>query len=337
MKVLDWVSVFDANRVEYVDRGPNVKRGEINIRCPFCGTADPSHHMGINLETGWYACWRNKTAHSGKSPLRLLMALLHVSYERARDIAGFGNDYLDPEGFDTLKARLQGLGSPAKARSSRACIWPAEFVPITGRGFSRQHWRYLEYRGFDDVEYLVERYRLSCTRTWPQSYRIILPFIVNGEIVTWTGRAIAASTARYLDQPLDDAAIPPKETFYNHDALVEGGEALVVVEGPVDVLKIDFYGRAHGVRAVGMSTSTMGESQTHLLAEARGRFRSMYVMGDQTNTGTGRVDSMRLRQQLGFIDGVRSLIPPYKLKDAGQMSPTQAETFAINLSNGIRT
>jgi hypothetical protein len=68
MRPLDWRQLLTDNRVPFIERGPNVKRGEINIRCPFCGSADPSYHMGLNLDSGWWSCWRNKDQHSGKSP-----------------------------------------------------------------------------------------------------------------------------------------------------------------------------------------------------------------------------------------------------------------------------
>lgn len=331
--LVDWLSLLSERRVDYIDKGPNVKRGEVNIRCPFCGSADPSYHMGLNLNTGWWSCWRNKSMHSGKSPVRLLMTLLRVSFGEARDIAGLGDDYRDPEGFDSIKARLQALGRPVAAPAPRSCAWPPGFHEIDGTGASRLHWDYLKQRRFDDISALVAQYRLSFTRSGPQAYRIILPFLVFGEVVTWTGRAIGPSSARYLDQPLEDAAIGPKHTLYNHDALLQPAEALVLVEGQFDVLKIDFYGQAFGVRAAGMSTSGISEDQVHLLADARPRFRRMIVMGDQTKTGTGSVDSMRLRQALAFVPGVESMPPPFKLKDAGELSPRQA----INWSRMIAT
>ncbi len=325
--LVDWVALLGERRVPYIERGPNVKRGEVNIQCPFCGSADPSHHMGLNLDTGWWSCWRNKQ-HSGKSPVRLLMALLRVSFGEARDIAGLGDDYRDPEGFDSVKARLQALGRPVAAPERRACAWPPSFHEIDGVGASRRHWAYLRERGFDEVDYLVERYRLSFTRSGPMAHRVILPFVVDGEVVTYTGRAIAPSSARYLDQPLDEAAIGPKQTLYNHDALHDGGHALVVVEGPFDVLKVDFHGRPFGVRAVGMSTSGFSEAQAHLLAGARDRFRRVVVMSDQTPGSTGAVDAMRLRQALAFVPRVESMPPPFGLKDAGELNPRQATNWA---------
>lgn len=329
--LVNWSSLLSERRVDYIERGPNVKRGEINIRCPFCGSADPSYHMGLNLDTGWWACWRN-SQHRGKSPVRLLMALLRVSFGEARDIAGLGNDYRDPEGFDSLKARLQALGRPVARTESRACVWPPSFHEIDGAGASLRHWHYLRQREFDDTQDLIRLYRLSFTRSGPQAHRIILPYIVFNEVVTWTGRAIAPSSARYLDQPLEDAAIGPKHTFYNHDALLKNGSqsmrALIVVEGPFDVLKIDYYGRAFGVRAVGMSTSSLSGDQAFLLEEARPHFGRMIIMGDQTETGTGSVDAMRLRQQVAFIPGVESMAPPFNLKDAGAMTPRQAINWA---------
>ena len=32
---MDWVRLLEDSRIEYVTRGPNTKRGEVSVRCPF--------------------------------------------------------------------------------------------------------------------------------------------------------------------------------------------------------------------------------------------------------------------------------------------------------------
>ena len=41
-RIFNWRELLDEQRIAYIERGANVKRGEVNIRCPFCGAADPS-------------------------------------------------------------------------------------------------------------------------------------------------------------------------------------------------------------------------------------------------------------------------------------------------------
>lgn len=309
MRALDWERVLTEHRVEYVTSGPNVKRGEINIRCPFCGTADPSHHMGLNLDTGWWSCWRRRDIHSGKSPLRLLMQLLRVSYGQAREIAGLGDDYVDPEGFDAVAARILGKNPTEKPSASqrRFLDLDPKFQPLTDRLRTRKHWNYLFNRGFDqkqrgreEVDLLVEQYGLMAGVDGKWADRVIIPFYLDKQLVTWTGRALGAATVRYRDLDLERkpwmderepvSILGPKETLYNADAIGGGGRALVLQEGPFDVLKVDFFARRNDVRSVGLATNSMSDHQAYMLKEAETKFERIIVMMD-TKSQLGVVDS----------------------------------------------
>ena len=61
--------------------------------------------------------------------------------------------------------------------------------------------------------------------------RIIIPYKIGGDLVTWTGRAIAPAQIRYKDLDLNTALVPAKETLFNYDVIAEGGEALTVERG----------------------------------------------------------------------------------------------------------
>lgn len=337
MRALSWERVLAEHRVPFITAGPNVKRGEINIRCPFCGSADPSQHMGINLETGWWSCWRNRAQHSGKSPLRLLMRLLNVPYAQAREIAGLSNDYVDPEGFDAVAARLMGRGKDARPGTveRRALQLDDKFEPVTGKMRTRRYWNYLfADRGFngsskagEDVDVLCELYQLHAGDGWQWRDRLILPYIQDGQLVTWTGRAITPSKYRYLDLSVDESILPAKETLYNHDALLAHGKALVLLEGPFDALKVDFYGRPWGVRAVALSTNSVSDEQAFLLQAASGHFDRTLVMMDNASV-LGIVDSMRLKQELRFMPNLAIVPVPAGRKDAGELTPEQATNWA---------
>lgn len=330
---VDWRRLLTDEGVPFIERGPNVKRGELNIKCPFCGSADPSFHMGLNLENGWWACWRQRKAHSGKSPLRLLMALLRVPFWKAREIAGLGEDYSDPDGFDAVAARLLGRvkaeeGVPAGR--DRFLAFPREFAPLLGPSAQRYR-RYLEGRGFDFIDDLEEMYDLQHATSGEWRDRVIIPYQIGGRMVTWTGRAIAKASLRYRDLSIDESVIPPKHTLYNYDCIADGGSVLVIVEGPIDALKVDYYGRAVGVRAVALSTNSLSEDQTYMLQEAEGQFERIVAMMDNASA-LGIIDSMKLRQELAFIRGLEMVPVPYGLKDAGELSPSQALAWTDDLA-----
>ena len=328
----DWIRVLDENHIPYITRGSNVKRGNVNLTCPFCGSADSGMHMGVDPVSSWWGCWRND-AHRGKSPVRLLAALLKIPYWKAREIAGLDEDYADPEEFDTAAAKFMGRGKSVETTPAhKTLVFPPYFKHIaTVRSMSIwRHRRYLEKRGFypDDLVQLCEDYSLMATLDETFKDRIILPYYIDGALVTWTARAIADAVIRYKDLSLEESLISPKRTLYNHDALLGGGEALLVVEGPLDVLKLDFYGRGYGVRAVGLSTNSIHPEQIYLLEEAINSFDKIIFMLDNNPTGTGIGDSMRLKSKLSHIPNLRIMQTPYGRKDGGEMSPEEVIRFS---------
>lgn len=341
MRVFDWPSFLHKQGIPFIERGANVKRGEINIKCPMCGSADPSFHLGLNLDTGWYSCWRNRAAHSGKSPLRLLMKLLHCSYAKARELAGLGDDYIDPEGFTAAAARLMGRdkteGRPEQIRREFLQL-DRYFMPIDENKIAtRRAWNYLYQRGFEseDVHTLCDLYQLKTARDGHYASRVILPYILHGELVAWTGRAIGPSEIRYKDLPRDLCIVPPKETLFNHDCILEGGKVLVIVEGPLDALKLDFYGRKFGVRAVGLSTNSITEQQVLLLQDADAQFEQKLMMMDNASS-SGIVDSMRMKQELAGLSNVHTTRVPFDRKDAGELSAREVRDWCLSITRIIR-
>lgn len=330
-RAIDWRRLLTEQKVPYIESGANVKRGELCITCPFCGSADPSKHMGLSLETGWWSCWRNRAQHSGKSPLRLIMRLLGVSYGRARELAGLGDDYVDPEGFDAVAARLMGRNKDIRPEQMdrRFLNLDSKFILISDRTRTRKFWNYLYQRGFNgssnagaDVDLLCQLYNLRAGTSGAWADRIILPYYLDGKLVTWTGRAVTSAVIRYKDLDLDSSLLAPKDTLFNHDCIIGGGKALVIQEGPFDALKIDFYGQPYGVRSVALSTNSLKDAQAFLLQLAADRFERIIIMMDNA-TSLGLIDSMRMKSALFFLNNVEIMPVPCDAKDAGELSPKQ--------------
>lgn len=333
MRTLDYQALLHEHRIEFITKGKNVKRGQINIRCPFCASADPSYHMGLDLESGWWACWRNSN-HRGKSPVRLLVKLLNIPYWSARDLCGLGLDYVDPDGFSTVVQRLKSVGWSKDSKKDRKPIpkltMPDDFRPISGGFATRRHVDYLVQRKFNesDVLDLAYDYNLQAVTGGYWSHRIIMPFFMDGDLVTWTGRAISGQEPRYQDLSIANSVVEPKRTLYNHDALLAGGSVLFIVEGPLDVLKLDFYGKSLGLRAVGLCTNSVTDEQQFILADAVSRFSLVCIMMDRANS-MSIVDGMRLRQQMQFAGReVKVMVPPAGRKDAGECLPKEIREFA---------
>lgn len=337
MAVVNWRRVLAEAGIEYVERGPNVKKGELGIQCPFCGAADHSQHMNLNLENGWWRCWRNKAEHSGKSPVRLLVKLLGVTYERARDMAGLGESYTDPDGFTEVAARLMARGAPVATVESRAATprlkFPDEFIRIDANGRTARFWDYLVGRDFiwEDIPYLCQDYSLWAAVRGDFKDRVILPYIVDTKLVTWSGRAIADATIRYKDLATDIAGVTAKSLLYNYDChRCHNRKVLAVVEGPFDAIKLDFYGKDQGVRAVALSTNDITEEQVYELETMAPEFGRVIVMLD-TATQLGLVDSMRLKSRLSQIRGLEIAPVPFGKKDCGELTPREVFQYTRGL------
>jgi hypothetical protein len=262
------------------------------------------------------------------------VAILGVSYHAARDIAGLGPGYIDPDGFDEIAARLLRPKVTLPEAAEKDLQLPSSFRPIELDSLRASRYvRYLiEDRGFTrrDLPGLVAAYGLQYSLTGDFKDRIILPYYLAGKLVTWSGRSIANSTVRYRDLDRDSSTVPAKETLYCFDSAV-GASVLVVVEGPFDALKLDFYGRRFGVRAVGLSTNSITDKQIYLLEQLTTRAKRTIIQLD-TLSSLGIVGSMRLRDRIGHLPNLEILPVPYGKKDAGELSPREATAYARSLS-----
>jgi hypothetical protein len=285
----DWLSFFKTYGIDYIEEGPNVKHGNLNIHCIFCGHLDPSHHLGCDPETGFWGCWRNPN-HRGKSPVWLIQALLRCSKDEAQALVADQPVARTP--FDAMRAtidRLQGQQDPAAALPSDPPIeFPDDFRWVGPKGTPARFARYLvDERGFgqDEIPNLVGEYGLRCALTGSWAWRLILPFVVNQKLQGWTGRAIAPSQNRYLSYP-SSAAV--KRLVFNHDATLDGGRVLVIVEGAMGSVKVDFYGQREGIRCVGTLGTAVVDKQVAILLGCAKRFDQTLILFDPGAYGPAR-------------------------------------------------
>lgn len=327
----DWVRLLRNHRVPYVERGANVKRGEVNIKCPFCGSADPSQHMGLNSEKGYWSCWRNREEHSGRRPHRLIMRLLRCSFARACEIVGVGVE-LTPDDFEAVARKGERLFETEDRSSWFDLVLPKTFLPIRVPSIASN---YLTTRGFRrvDLSDLVDQYTLHYDQSGSFRGRLIFPITLDGRLVTWTGRHCGSNPIRYKALPSEESILPTTEILYNYDRVSEDQDCqwVIVVEGPIDALKIDYYGCDVGARAVALMSLQLSEMQQSLLIPLLEQYKIGFLLDSGMNEWRM---AQRFADEVSFL-GKRAqvLTLPEGIDDPGSMSRYQVRKWVDGLAN----
>ena len=269
-KLMEWVSFLDDHHIPYVTRGQNTKKGEISVKCPWCGIEDTSQHLGINLTHDAWGCHRNQ-AHRGKSLTYLIQALLGCSKSQAGLVlTQYGA--ADPDTFGVAPAPSQ-----EKPTTLEPLVMPYEFRTIRTRSDNVRFIKYLHRRGFDDVDKVGRQYDLRYCTTGRWKDRIIFPIVRNGKLIAWTGRAIGnpINAPRYLS-----TSNLIKTCLFNEDEIFLGGKLLFITEGPIDAVKIDYYGRPKGAAATCVFGTSITIDQIALLRRVSKKFQTTVLLFD---------------------------------------------------------
>jgi hypothetical protein len=286
---MNWLTFLRTHHIEHVTEGKNVQRGNVNVRCPFCAD-DPDFHLGIHLEKKAWACWRN-TDHRGRSPLRLVKALLRCTHAEA--VALCGEEAPPPSTFDEMRKKLEP--PPPEEVKRFDCSMPPEFLPLD-HPLAAPGKRYLEDRGFIHAENLTLLYDVRYAARGDYCNRVIFPFYYRHKLYGWTSRAVGKARLRYVSFfSCEDARVG---LLYLDRSVIQG-RRLVVVEGPVDALKVDYYCADTGVRATALLGLAINDPRkVRRLLDAAVGFDEVLVALDPGAEATAmRVcDAMRVAQ-----------------------------------------
>ena len=328
MIAFDFTAFCDKRGIEYITKGVNVKSSDqANVNCPFCrdeGNPDPSFHLGIHSEKGYFSCWRNRR-HRGKTLHRLLMKLVNISYTEACDILGEKDSWIPEGAFDELAANPEGIFSDTSIEQASATLaWPEEFNEFKGFRSTRRFINYLESRGYhpSHIQELIGRYNFHYAISGRWQERLVLPIYLDYRLVSWTTRSIQKNASlRYLSLSQDHGALMSiKDTVFNFDELIDtGGDVLFVTEGPFDAMKVDFYGASMGLRATCLFSKALREPQAILISELAQEYKKIVVLLDREEVDT----TLLTVSKLSFLPRpveVGSL--PFNVKDPGELTPS---------------
>ncbi len=319
---------LDSHHIPYVEVGPNVAKGHINIQCPFCASRDPSHHLGINLANNKWGCWRDER-HRGNAPERLICKLIHCSWDVATELTGRGVSSSLSD-FENVINSLKSEPKVEKTRYRKKLEYPEEFKKIKADGFTYRFFNYLITKRnirADHAASFIRMYSLRCALTGDFEDRIIIPVYRNGELVTWTGRTILNNVdLRYRALENDKSTYDITNCVFNPmDDLIDRTwiRLVFIVEGPFDAMNLDYFGTRFGASAMALFGSGISDEQRYHICEIvnetyedpKHEPYQVCIMMDDIDI------SLRIQAKLGF--GMVKACP--EGKDPGDLSRTQIE------------
>jgi hypothetical protein len=293
---VDWRGVLNELNVDWVDRGPNCSKDNININCPACGD-DDGHHLRISEQYEIWNCWRNPQ-HGGRAFPWLLMQLGCTRTEAVRLLNYYRGTFRPP---------------PPAPAGDHGKAWKA-FYPIANAPAGHPVWAYLCQRGFTDPHRLASTYDLRYAKAGPYNARVLIPMPWLGTVSTWTGRTILPGMLpRYKVGGAEDAAAiyiprPPRAVCY-------------LVEGHLDALKIASGFEGTQVSAVAIGGMDLNPGRILRLQQLG--VQELRLMLDAT-VGSHMVFRMikELATHLRTCNVVRWRLPP-PYKDAGEVPQSE--------------
>lgn len=332
---IDWCAFLGEHGIKYFESGTkNTAVNHITIQCPLCGIADTSHHLGINLTNGKWGCWRDES-HRGNNPINLVRALLKLPYQQALEVLSpytEGSLYRAKTDLDDLVEWAQGMDK------TQTELRPVLKLPQTYERLRlcEEHIDYCEYlesRKFraHDVGKLLDLYPLFAGMG-DYTGRLVFPVFKNEQLSTWTGRDIYGNShLRYktLSNKREDVygnvAVGPITDYllWGDELGRKRGKVLLITEGPLDALKMDFYSREFDIRATCLFGLNLSEAQKRHLYTLQSMFDFICLLLDRAAFTT----SLRLQQKLKPVKVNVLNLPPGIADDPGDMTQEQVLRF----------
>ena len=327
----DWQVFLSDHNIHYVTDGPNCPKGDLAIRCPFCGD-DPSQHLAVNMEGAGWHCWRNRD-HAGRSPVKLIQALLGCSYDQARLFAGHTTNI--PSNF---LEQVQAQMAPHAIVAPRDPLkLPKELKELRNVPSARPYLNYLRNRGYDRPIALGREYNLRYCTTGAFAGRVILPVYFEGALVTWTGRAISKrqelryksltttpKKAKDEGTPLAIGAIGHYLLWFD-DLMKRPGHTIILCEGPFDALRVNDLGWHRGVQATCFFTNMPSAHQVDLLHELLPHYKRRILLLDAEGTLPQQI---KTQTGLAGLDIELGKLPP-GANDPAEIQSTKDLLLAI--------
>lgn len=282
------------------------KRGIwINVKCPHC--EDRTFNGGFNAAGDYYHCWRC----GGKHQLYdTLSKILNIPKSQIDDIT---EDY---RGKNDLLFRLNGKAEINNIK-----------LELPTDTFTTAERKYLKSRDFSP-RFLHEKYGVvggGIAGKW--KFRIIVPLIIGGKIVSWTGRSILSkeelkerNIPRYKNLSIDESVMNPKSVLFNIDHCTS--KTAVLTEGAFDCFRLgDSFFCSFGTE--------LTQAQ---ISEIKNRFSKVFIMFD--NEELAQKKARRFGLQLSAVGVDVEVVDAYGdfgKNDGGELSADEVRIIRKEL------
>src|SRR5574344_1365195 len=297
---MNFVKLFKDYNVEYDTR---VNKGWTNVACPFCD--DETFNGGFNNAGDYYHCWKC----GGHNFKQTLARVVNISMNQVDDLI---SQYA---GRNSVLNRL----NKKQAKATQIKLPTATFTPAERK--------YLKERNFSP-KLLHEKYKIvggGVTGSW--KYRIIIPLLLNGKIVSWTARTILSKKQqqenkipRYKNLSIEQSVYPPKSVLYNLDHCKD--KIAVLTEGAFDVIRMgDGFFCSIGTE--------LTQSQISMIKE---RFTKIFIMFD--NEEEAQAKARKFGLQIASIGVEVEIVDDYSdfdKNDGGELNEQEVSIIRREL------
>ena len=235
-----------------LDYSTKTNRGWVNLHCPYCGGS--SYKLGFNPSGDYCTCF----ACGGHNLRKTLSIVLSVPQNQLDDVL------IQYQGRSGILYELNNKKTPKAIK-----------LDLPDNGFTKAERKYLLKRNFYP-RLLHEKYGVTgggMTGKW--KYRIIIPLIVGGRVVSWTARSILSKNEvdelkipRYKNLSVEDSVIDCKRTLFNLDNSTR--DKVILTEGCFDVMRF-------GDDTICSFGTTLTEEQLKVIQQ---RFKRVFILFD---------------------------------------------------------
>lgn len=297
---MNFVKLFNDYNVEYDTR---VNKGWTNVTCPFCD--DKTFNGGFNNAGDYYHCWKC----GGHNFKQALARTVNIPFNEV----------------DILIEQYAGRNSVLNTLNKKQA--KATKLTLPTDTFTPAERKYLKERNFSP-KLLHEKYKIvggGITGSW--KYRIIIPLVLNGKIVSWTARTILSKQQqqklkipRYKNLSIEQSVVDPKSVLYNLDHCED--KIAVLTEGAFDVIRMgDGFFCSFGTE--------LTQSQISMIKQ---RFEKVFIMFD--NEEEAQAKARKFGLQIASIGVEVELVDCYgdfNKNDAGELNEKEVQIIRHEL------